>query len=177
MSGFLSQYGASLTALLVLYPMSAFALTFLPIPENTDLTAIQIFLQRFISFNFAAGIVATCGPSIIRHKFGPGAYEPFGGTLVVLTQSAHPFNSLPGLLVLLNALLFVPAGFLAAFGGWSVRRTAVTSLKFALGIEIAQLVALGGAASVDDLLLNCISGLIGVVLGKAALGVWSRFVA
>jgi len=173
MFGFQSEYVSTVIALSVLYPLATLAITFLPQGRATEESNLKAFLERFTLLNFAAGFVATCGPALFPLDFGPGGFEPFGATLRVLTQSSHPFNSLPGLLVLLNALLFFPAGFFSALSGWSVTRSVRTSLKVSLMVEILQLLALHGSASVDDLLLNGISGLLGVLAGKAIFWVWS----
>jgi hypothetical protein len=60
-----------------------------------------------------------------------------------------------------NLVLFLPMGWIASRGGWSVRRTALAALLLSAGIELAQHWIPGRASMATDILFNTLGAAFG----------------
>ena len=65
-----------------------------------------------------------------------------------------------------NVLIFIPAGlYIMIFSEKSaVPKTLLLTFSLSLGIEIIQYIFKVGASDIDDIILNCLGGIIGVLV-------------
>lgn len=70
-----------------------------------------------------------------------------------------------------NVLLFVPAGLVLCWRGWTLRRTAAFALAASAAIELLQLVIPGRTTATDDVVLNTLGAVAGWLL---LAGYWAR---
>lgn len=89
-----------------------------------------------------------------------------GAGIQAQLSSANPSLGLVN--VIGNVLLFVPAAALAGpVLGWTAARVVCVGASFSVAIEAVQL-AVGRSADVDDVLLNTLGVLLGVLLASLA---------
>ncbi|WP_378102878.1 VanZ family protein [Cellulomonas sp. T2.31MG-18] len=68
-----------------------------------------------------------------------------------------------------NVLLFVPLGaYVSVLTRWAVARTMLVVASASVAVEILQGVFALGASDIDDMILNCVGGFIGILLALLA---------
>jgi glycopeptide antibiotics resistance protein len=64
-----------------------------------------------------------------------------------------------------NVLLFIPLGaFLSVLTKWTMARTMLVVASVSVTVEVLQGVLALGASDIDDVILNCLGGFIGILL-------------
>lgn len=108
-------------------------------------------------------IVSTALPwSGVRLGEGDLVLTPGRGGLGNIDNILADPNSLAGVLLLSNVVLYIPVAFFGALGWYNLRRFVIpASLGLSVLVETMQLLILGRVAATDDVLLN---------IGGAAIG-------
>lgn len=106
--------------------------------------------------------------------FGPASGAPVDGT------NLTPFHTIGRQLdrglhgqLIGNTLLLAPIGFTLRLWGWSIGRVLLAVTAGAVAIEAGQALV-GRVSDIDDVILNVLGALIGVLVASVVAAVWSR---
>lgn len=163
MDGLVSQYGNALLVLTVVWAAGLVLVAWLPVRAG----AVRVAMPRRLLFlHLGLAGFATCGEALLGHRLGRGSWASPGADLRQLADVVQAFGSLALVLLVLNVVIFVPAGFFGGLANLEWRRTVALVFATSIGIELLQLSLLAGVASLDDVLLNALGGGLGFLAGR-----------
>ena len=105
----------------------------------------------------------------MTHPWAGSNFTPFRTIRFQLTAGAPGMKQIVG-----NVLLLMPIGFTLAMWRVSVRRALLALLAVSMGIEAFQVV-IDRVSDVDDVILNVVGGVIGLLAGRGAVAAFRRF--
>ena len=134
------------------------------IPHEIGLALFALYLATLLSLTF------------LPFRFAPGEGGfAFNSTLLAIAQGTYTAGSWVWTMILGNALMLIPFGFLvpllwAKLRGW---RVLPVGLGFILAIELLQPLT-GRSFDIDDILLNFLGVAVGALLSAAAQALLPR---
>ncbi len=162
MDALIIRYGHGMLLFVVVCAVGLVAVTWVPVRAESLHRTLG---RRLLWLSLALAVVATCGDAVMTERFGRGSWATPGQDLGALGQMLVSPGSLAAVLLLLNLLLFLPAGFFGGVSALGLAKVVAVVLTTSVSIEVLQFGLLAGVASLDDVVLNGLGGAVGAAVG------------
>ncbi|HTG48276.1 MAG TPA: VanZ family protein [Actinomycetota bacterium] len=177
------EYGSNLLLAALLVGVVLVIAAAIAIRRHDDREEAFAFIARMLAIAGAALVLAGSaipGGRPFGRPFGRGPLvaSPVGDALRAWTDELARFpRSMTSIILVGTLALFAAIGFLGTVGWGSPSkwRILIGCVVLSIYVELTQLSFVGGVASVDDVVLNGLAALAGVLLGAAAARALARW--